>query len=114
MLRFVSRQSFINIAIRKDTDEIIEAEKRPNDLLVILHDDMDTGANTFVHQLYKRILPVITIKYSGLGYRVFPYRSGKTDVFMAYSKNSKWHLSVVVKVDFKVMCFFLLTIKCPS
>ena len=23
-------------------------------------------------------------------------------------------LSVVVKVDFKVMCLFLLTIKCPS
>ena len=38
------------------------------------------------------------------GHPSVPLR-GEKDVFMAYSKNSKWHLSVVVKVDFKVMCF---------
>ena len=46
------------------------------------------------------------------GYPSGPLR-GEKDVVMAY-KNPNWHSSVVVKVDFKVMCLFLLTIKCPS
>lgn len=31
--------------------EVIEAEQRPNDLLVALHDDVNAGADALVHQL---------------------------------------------------------------
>ena len=56
-------------------------------------------------------------------YTTVVYVSGKaiytTVVYIAfadlyYSENSKCHLSIGFNADFKVMCLFLLTIKCPS
>ncbi len=37
--------------VAKDTDEVVKAEQRPDDFLVVLHDDVDARPDTFVNQL---------------------------------------------------------------
>ena len=39
----------------KDTNEVVESQQRAHYLLVRLHDDVNTWANTFVHQFYTYI-----------------------------------------------------------
>lgn len=36
---------------RKDTDEVIEAQQGADDFFVGFHDDVDSGADTFVDEL---------------------------------------------------------------
>lgn len=39
------------VTITKDTDKVIKAQKRAHNLLITLHDYVDSGSNTFIHQL---------------------------------------------------------------
>lgn len=36
---------------RKDTDKVVKTQQSSDDLLVCFHDDVNPGADTFVHQL---------------------------------------------------------------
>lgn len=38
----------------KDTDKIIEPQQGSHDLFIIFHDNVNSGADTFIHQLCKR------------------------------------------------------------
>lgn len=38
----------------KDTDKIIEAQQGPHYFFVCLHDDVNPGADTFIHQLWNQ------------------------------------------------------------
>lgn len=76
--------------VAKDTDEVVKAEQRPDDFLVVLHDDVDARPDTFVNQLcrVKRWLNQATKELTLTEWlsQQFPHCIGETNWFNRRSK----------------------------
>lgn len=42
---------FLDCKLEKDTDKVIKSQQRADDFFISFHNDVDPGADTFIHQL---------------------------------------------------------------